>query len=125
IERDDSIRVVFIPDEDHGARNLDDPERWNDRIEPRNARDQAPVLGVDVLRPGGMFVVRLLPLLPRGGPRLIRKQAVGRIDDATRSPDFLARDTAIEIFATADRIGQRRRPAIDRSPDALNIRLAV
>ena len=83
------------------------------------------MLGVDVLRLGRAFVIRLLALLPRGRPRLIREQAIGRIDDATRPADVLACDTTIEVFTSADRVGERRRPAVDGGPDTLNVWLAI
>src|SRR6185436_7798609 len=78
VEWNDSIRMVFVPDEHHRTRNLNDSERRHDGVQPRNTRKQASMLGVDVLGPAWVFVIRLLPLLPGGGPRLVRKQPVGR-----------------------------------------------
>src|SRR5204863_1144528 len=78
-----------------------------------------------MLGPGRVIVVVLLLFLPRGRPRLIRKEAVGRIDDATRPADLRALDATIEIFAAAYWIGQRRRSRHGRCPDPLDVRLAV
>src|SRR5207249_3797499 len=87
--------------------------------------EQTPVLRIEMLRFRRVIVILGLLLLSRGRPRLIRNQAIGRIDDPAGDARVRSGHMPIEIRLTVYWIGQRRRPAGRSSPDALHVRLTV
>src|SRR5262245_16618218 len=104
VEGYDAVRVIFIPDEHDRSGRLNNLERRNDGVKPRDAGQQTAVLRVDLLGLRRVIVGVALLLLSRRRPRLIRKKTIGRIDNTAGDTQLHSAYPPFEVRAATDRI---------------------
>ena len=124
VQRDDSKRVILIPDEHHIAGSLKNPERRK-IVQAGHTGHQTPRLRINVLGPGRIFVHGVEFLLQRSRPRLIRNVAVWWVHDPARIELHDSGYPLFEVRRTALRGVQGMGSADDRTPGTLHVGLAV